>query len=56
MFYTYGMSSELPNDINELKNIILLQSEEIQGLTDLVALLRRKQFGKSSEQIPGLYI
>jgi hypothetical protein len=45
------MSSELPHDINKLKNIILRQSEEIQGLTDLVALLRREQFGKSLEQI-----
>lgn len=46
------MSSELPNDIEELKKIILRQNDEIQGLTDLVSLLRRKQFGKSSEQVP----
>lgn len=45
------MSSELPNNIEELKKIILRQSEEIQGLTDLVALLRRRKFGKSSEQV-----
>lgn len=44
-------SNELPNDIDELKRIILKQHDEIQGLTDLVALLRRKQFGKSSEKI-----
>lgn len=44
-------SNELPNDISELKKIILKQQNEIQGLTDLVALLRRKQFGKSSEKV-----
>lgn len=36
---------ELLDEIERLK-------KENQGLTDLVALLRRKQFGKSSEQIP----
>lgn len=43
---------ELLNEVQQLKSIVEKQDSEIQGLTDLVALLRRKQFGKSSEQIP----
>lgn len=42
---------ELPNDIDELKKIILQQYSEIQGLSELVSMLRHKQFGKSSEQV-----
>jgi transposase len=45
------MSSDLPSDIEKLKEIIQRKDEQIQGLTDLVALLRRKQFGKSSEKV-----
>lgn len=51
MFYYLSMSSDSPNEIEKLKEIILRKDEQIQGLTDLVALLRRKQFGKSSEQV-----
>ena len=36
---------ELLQEVERLK-------KENEGLTDLVALLRRKQFGKSSEQVP----
>jgi transposase len=52
LFYPLKMSSDLPNDIEKLKEIILRRDEQIQGLNDLIALLRRKQFGKSSEKVP----
>ena len=43
--------NDLPDDIESLKKIILSQSEEIQGLHDLVSQLRRKQYGTSSEKV-----
>lgn len=51
MFYYLPMSSDSPSEIEKLKELLRKKDEQIQGLTDLVALLRRKQFGKSSEQV-----
>ena len=51
MFYYLPISSDSPSEIEKLKELLRKKDEQIQGLTDLVALLRRKQFGKSSEQV-----
>ena len=44
-------SNTLPNDVESLKKIIIDQHNQIQGLQDLIAQLRRKKFGKSSEKV-----
>lgn len=44
-------NENLPNDVEELKKIILKQQDQIQGLSDLIAQLRRKQYGTSSEKV-----
>lgn len=46
------MSTDLPNDINELKKIILQQKGEIDALAEIIAMLRRRQYGPSSEKVP----
>lgn len=46
------MSDNLPNDIEALKEIILKQQDQIQGLNDLVAQLRRQHYGAKSERVP----
>jgi len=43
-------SNELPDDIESLKKLVLSLREENTGLYDLVAQLRRKQYGTSSEK------
>ena len=42
---------ELLRENEQLKSSLIQKDSVIQGLTDLVALLRRKQFGKSSEKV-----
>ena len=43
-------SNELPDDVESLKKLVLSLREENTGLYDLVAQLRRKQYGPSSEK------
>jgi len=45
------MNTNLPNDVDSLKNIINKLQKENQSLVELVALLKRKKFGKSSEKV-----
>lgn len=53
IFYYWFMPSyeDLQNEIQILKAKLEKKETEIQGLYDLVNLLRRKQFGKSSEKV-----
>lgn len=46
------MSENLPNDVEELKKIILKQHDQIQGLNELIAQLRRQHYGAKSERVP----
>lgn len=41
----------LPDDVEALKEIILNQQNQIQGLNDLIAQFRRRQYGASSEKV-----
>jgi hypothetical protein len=43
-------SNELPDDVESLKKLVLSLREENTGLYDLVAQLRRKQYGTISEK------
>lgn len=45
-------TNELPDDVDSLKKIVLQLKEQVNSLNELVSLLRRKQFGKSSEKVP----
>ncbi|HXH29298.1 MAG TPA: IS66 family transposase [Bacteriovoracaceae bacterium] len=51
IFYSCFMS-DLELRLQELEEQIIQLKKENEGLIDLVALLRRKQYGKSSEQVP----
>ena len=52
MIYSSFMSSDnLPNDIDSLKKLVLSLRDENHGLHDLIAHLRRKQYGSSSEKV-----
>jgi transposase len=43
--------ADLPNDIEQLKKLIIDQSHQINDLKDLITLLQRKKFAPSSEQV-----
>ncbi len=45
------MPIELPNNIDELKKIIWQKQDEINALKEIIEILRRGKFGKSSEKV-----
>ncbi|MBF0301178.1 MAG: IS66 family transposase [Oligoflexia bacterium] len=47
-------TNELPNNIDELKKIIIEQRNQIEALNELLSYFKRKYFGKKSEKVsPG---
>jgi transposase len=42
--------TDLPNDIDQLKKLIIDQSHQINDLKDIITVLQRKKFAPSSEQ------